>query len=64
MSESANDGGCAGCLAAPYGLGSTLAVVLSWDANHALGWAVIHGLLSWFYVFYYVVANWSRISWW
>lgn len=62
MSES-NDG-CAGCLAAPYALGSTLAVVLSWEANHALAWAIIHGMLSWLYVVYYVIENWSRISWW
>jgi hypothetical protein len=58
-----DNSGCAGCLAAPYGLGSTLAVVLSWDANHALLWAILHGLLSWFYVIYYVIVNWSQIQW-
>ena len=62
MSESHD--GCAGCLTAPYALGSTLAVVLSWGANHALGWAIIHGMLSWLYVVYYVIEHWSRISWW
>jgi hypothetical protein len=60
---SPSDDGCAGCLAAPYGLGSTLAVVLSWDSNHALFWALIHGFLSGFYVIYYVIVNWSQIRW-
>lgn len=61
MSES--DDGCGGCLVAPYTLGSTLAVVLSWDANHAVLWAIVHGVLSWIYVIYYVIANWSQIRW-
>jgi len=61
MSES--DDGCLGCLAAPYGLGSALGVVLSWDANHALLWAIFHGFLSWLYVIYYVIVNWSGIKW-
>jgi hypothetical protein len=63
-SEDADGGGDGdGCLNAPYTLGSALAVVLSWDANHALLWAILHGLLSWFYVIYYVIVNWSQVKW-
>jgi len=36
------------------GLGSVLAVVLSWMANHSIVWAIVHGLLGWIYVLYYI----------
>jgi hypothetical protein len=35
--------------------GSALAIAISWSANKSLLWAIIHGLLSWFYVIYYAV---------
>jgi hypothetical protein len=35
--------------------GTALAICISWSVNHSLIWAIIHGLLSWFYVVYYVV---------
>ncbi|NWG13833.1 MAG: hypothetical protein HXY20_09895 [Acidobacteria bacterium] len=35
--------------------GTALAIAISWTANHSVLWAVIHGLLSWFYVIYYVL---------
>lgn len=34
------------------GLGTALATVLSYEANHSIGWAIVHGLFSWFYVIY------------
>lgn len=34
------------------GIGTILAVVLSWMANHSVGWAIIHGIFGWFYVIY------------
>jgi hypothetical protein len=37
---------------AGIGLGSALAVVLSFDLNHSVLWAIVHGVLSWFYVLY------------
>jgi branched-subunit amino acid transport protein len=58
MSDGGGDG--CGCASVPYLLGSILAVVLSWDANRAVLWAIIHGILSWLYVIYYVVVNWSQ----
>lgn len=35
--------------------GSALAMVISYTNWHSVGWAVIHGLMSWVYVVYYVL---------
>ncbi len=35
--------------------GSALAMVISYTAWHSVGWAILHGLLSWAYVIYYVI---------
>lgn len=35
--------------------GSVLAIVISFTTNHSVLWAIIHGLLSWVYVFYYLL---------
>ncbi len=35
------------------GLGSVIAVVLSWHRNKSIFYAIIHGILSWFYVIYF-----------
>lgn len=37
------------------GFGSALAITISWSANKSILWAIIHGLLSWFYVIYYAI---------
>jgi len=36
-------------------LGSALAIAISWSLNKSILWAIIHGLLSWFYVIYYAL---------
>ena len=38
---------------AGIGLGTAIAVVISWAQNQSILWAVIHGFFSWFYVIYY-----------
>lgn len=38
---------------AGIGLGSALAVAISWSLHKSIIWALIHGVLSWFYVVYY-----------
>ncbi len=38
---------------AGIGLGSAIAVAISWSVNKSIVWAVIHGVLGWFYVGYY-----------
>ncbi len=35
--------------------GSALAMVVSYTNWHSVGWAIIHGLMSWVYVVYYVL---------
>lgn len=35
------------------GLGSILAIVLSWTRNQSILWAIIHAFLGWLYVIYY-----------
>ncbi|MCH7628351.1 MULTISPECIES: hypothetical protein [Novosphingobium] len=45
----ASDGAKAG-----IGLGSAIAVAISWSLHKSVVWATIHGVLSWVYVLYYV----------
>ena len=33
--------------------GSALAMEISFNVNHSLGWAILHGLFSWIYVIYF-----------
>lgn len=35
--------------------GSALAMVLSFSLNKSILWALFHGVLSWFYVAYFVL---------
>ena len=35
------------------GLGSALAVAMSWTKNQSILWAIFHGAISWIYVIYY-----------
>jgi len=39
------------------GLGSALAIAISWSQNESILWALIHGLLSWLYVIYYAIVR-------
>ena len=32
--------------------GVALAIVISYTANHNIWWAILHGILGWFYVIY------------
>ena len=38
-------------------LGMALAVVISWSMYNSVLWAILHGVLNWFYVLYYVFTN-------
>ena len=37
------------------GLGTIIAVVVSWSRNKSILWAIIHGILGWFYVIYAIL---------
>ena len=40
--------------------GAALAMVISYVHWHSVGWAILHGLLNWIYVIYYVIRyGWS-----
>jgi len=50
----ASDDGCAaGCLTTIYTPGMILAMIISWEANRSILWALLHGWCSWAYVAYY-----------
>lgn len=36
-------------------LGAMIAVTLSWSINHSVWWMMIHGVLNWVYVAYYII---------
>ncbi len=35
--------------------GSALAMVISYTTWRSVGWAILHGLLSWVYVIYFII---------
>lgn len=39
------------------GLGTIVAVVISWSRNKSILWAIIHGILGWFYVIYALIVG-------
>lgn len=39
------------------GLGSIIAVVISWSLNKSILWAILHGILGWLYVIYYALSR-------
>ena len=47
---------------AGIGLGSALAVAISWSINKSIIWAIVHGVLSWFYVIYYALTRPGGLS--
>ena len=39
------------------GLGTVIAVVISWSRNESILWAILHGILGWFYVIYFAIVR-------
>ena len=39
-------------ISAGTSFGSALAMAISYNLNQHIGWAILHGILSWFYVIY------------
>lgn len=51
-------GGCcssSNCGGNLWVFGSALAMVLSYVKNASILWAIVHGILSWFYVIYHAI---------
>lgn len=42
-----------------FGIGTIIAVVLSWMTWKSIGWAIIHGLFGWLYVFWWLIFHWD-----
>jgi hypothetical protein len=42
---------------AGIGLGSALAVAISWSLHKSIVWAVVQGFFGWFYVAYYALTR-------
>ena len=47
---------------AGIGLGTAIAVAISWSVNKSIVWAMIHGVLSWLYVIYFAVTRPGGLS--
>jgi dienelactone hydrolase len=62
VEELKNEGRGEAAGAVVYSLGATLAMILSWHSFHAVIWAVLAGMFSWLYVFYYLVVHWSDVK--
>ena len=39
------------------GFGTALAIAISWSVNKSIFWTLVHGVLSWVYVVYYVIVR-------
>ena len=39
------------------GVGSALAIAISWGLHHSILWAILHGILGWLYVVYYALTR-------
>ncbi len=44
-------------LAPGVGLGTIIAVVISWSRNKSILWAILHGILGWFYIIYAIIVG-------
>ncbi|MEO7961856.1 MAG: hypothetical protein ABIR19_09920 [Ginsengibacter sp.] len=54
----ANDGyGQPAYVGPGIGLGTIIAVVISWSRNKSILWAIIHGILGWLYVIYALIVK-------
>jgi hypothetical protein len=47
---------------AGIGLGSAIAVAISWSLNKSIIWAIVHGFFGWFYVIYYAFTRPGGLS--
>ncbi|WP_292937356.1 MULTISPECIES: hypothetical protein [unclassified Novosphingobium] len=51
-----------GAAKAGIGLGSAIAVAISWNLHNSIVWAAIHGVLSWLYVIYFALTRPGGLS--
>jgi hypothetical protein len=46
-----------GTMRTGIGLGTIIAIVLSWSRNKSILWLLLHGFFGWFYVIYFVLTR-------
>ena len=39
------------------GIGSVIAIVVSWSIHKSIMWAILHGIFGWFYILYYMIVR-------
>ena len=39
------------------GMGSALAITISWSLHHSIFWAIVQGFFGWLYVVYYLITR-------
>ncbi len=37
------------------GMGTALAIAISWSVNKSIWWSILHGICGWLYVIYYAI---------
>ena len=47
---------------AGIGLGSAIAVAISWSLNKSIIWAIVHGFFGWVYVIYHALTRPGGLS--
>ena len=47
---------------AGIGLGSAIAVAISWSLHQSIVWAIVHGFFGWLYVIYYALTRPGGLS--
>ena len=47
---------------AGIGLGTAIAVAISWSVNQSIIWAIVHGFFGWFYVIYHALTRPGGLS--
>ena len=40
-----------------WSLGIAVAVSISWTTHKSVIWAIIHGMINWIYIMYYLITN-------
>jgi hypothetical protein len=39
------------------GVGTIIAIILSWDRNKSILWCLLHGFFGWLYIIYYLITK-------
>ena len=60
-----NSSSTKGCSCGGLGVGNVVAAILSWCSWHSIGWTILHLVLGWLYVIYWLIKYWHtvKLSW-